>query len=254
VPVVEFAITLVHADIAVVHLHVLHEAAPVLQPLLHHAEANDKCQRSNHADGREGAHRGEREDGGEEEVEVGNASELLEDGLGEEGDDVVLGGGDVVGDVLERLLQGGVVAVHDAREARPADGASPVGGGARIAGVLVLGAKAGEGVEIAPPHAVPPAAAGTAHLGARCPLAPDFQLGRCRHCSPSMESRMGFLYRGANWTCNFGTQFVISSANKKTETKRNKEMKDQEIKQEEVADMEISRHGNLESAKTTHKL
>jgi len=222
----------VHADLAVVHLHVLDEAAPVLQPLLHHAEADDKGQGSNHADGREGAHRGEREDGGEEEVEVGDAPELLEDGLGEEGDDVVLGGGDVVGDVLERLLQGGVVAVDDAREARPADGASPVGGRARVAGgvPVLLGAEAGEGVEIAPPHAVPPPAAGTAHLGARCPSAPDFPamrmpaLQRLGRSNPGRDSYAAGRIGPATWR----DQFVISYQRIQ---KKKTEKKDGEIEQ-----------------------
>jgi hypothetical protein len=95
--------------------------------------------------------------------------------------------------------------------------------------VPVLGAEAGEGVEIAPPHAVPPPAAGTGHLGARCPSAPDFPAMRmpALQRSPSIESRMGFLRRGANWTCNLGNQFVISSAN----FKKKKKGEDKEIEQ-----------------------
>lgn len=167
-PVPKFTVTLVHADLTVVNFHVLHESSPVLQRLLDHTEPDNKCQRGDHADGGEGAHRGEGEDGGEEEVEVGHTAELLEDGLGEESEDVVLGGGDVVGGVLERLpaVEDRVVAVDDTREPRPADGAAVRGGGA---GSLVCGrgAEAGEGVELAPsqPVALPPA--GTGHLGSR---------------------------------------------------------------------------------------
>nr|ACN30709.1 unknown [Zea mays]ACN31390.1 unknown [Zea mays] len=46
---------------------------------------------------------------------------------------------------------------------------------------------------MAPTHAVLAAVDKTAHLGARCPSVLDFQLWRCRHCSPSIESRMRFL-------------------------------------------------------------
>lgn len=164
----KFTVTLVHADLAVVHLHVLHEPSPVLQGLLDHTEPDHKGQGGDHADGGEGADRGEREDGGKEEVEVGDAAELLEDGLGEEGEDVVLGGGDVVGGVLERLpaVEDGVVAVHDAREARAADGAAADGGGA--GGLVGVGlVEAGEGVELAPSQAV--ALPRTGHLGGLLP-------------------------------------------------------------------------------------
>lgn len=164
----KFTVTLVRANLAVVHFHVLHEPSPVLQGLLDHTEPDNKGQGSDHADGGEGADRGEREDGGEEEVEVGDAAELLEDGLGEEGEDVILGGGDVVGGVLERLpaVEDGVVAVHDAREARAADGAAADGGGP--GGLVGLGlAEAGEGVELAPSQAV--ALPRTGHLGGLLP-------------------------------------------------------------------------------------
>lgn len=170
-PVLEFAFALVDGNLAVVHFHVLHESPPVLDPFLDHTKPNNKSQRRDHADGGEGAHRGEREDGGEEEVEVGDAAELLEDGLGEEGEDVVLGRGDVVGRVLERLpaVHGGVVAVDDAREPRAADGAAALGGGPAAGGLVVAvgGAEAGEGVELAPSQAVAPPPAGTAHTGSR---------------------------------------------------------------------------------------
>lgn len=170
-PVLEFAFALVDGNLAVVHFHVLHESPPVLDPFLDHTKANNESQRRDHADGGEGAHRGEREDGGEEEVEVGDAAELLEDGLGEEGEDVVLGRGDVVGRVLERLpaVHGGVVAVDDAREPRAADGAAARGGGPAADGLVVAvgGAEAGEGVELAPSQAVAPPPAGTAHTGSR---------------------------------------------------------------------------------------
>lgn len=170
-PVLEFAVALVDGNLAVVHFHVLHESPPVLDPFLDHTKANNESQRRDHADGGEGAHRGEREDGGEEEVEVGDAAELLEDGLGEKGEDVVLGRGDVVGRVLERLpaVHGGVVAVDDAREPRAADGAAARGGGPAADGLVVAvgGAEAGEGVELAPSQAVAPPPAGTAHTGSR---------------------------------------------------------------------------------------
>uniref|UniRef100_A0A0A9D8N6 Uncharacterized protein n=1 Tax=Arundo donax TaxID=35708 RepID=A0A0A9D8N6_ARUDO len=175
-PVPELAITVVHGYLAVVHLHVLDEAPPILHPFLDHTEPDNEGQRRDHADGGEGADRGEREDGSEEEVEVGDAAELLEDGLGEEGDDVVLGGGDVVGGVLERLpaVQHRVVAVHDAGEPRAVDGGSAVAPGGGAPGIVgVGGAEAGEGVERAPPQAVSPPPAATTHLGARCPSAPD---------------------------------------------------------------------------------
>jgi hypothetical protein len=68
------------------------------------------------------------------------------------------------------------------------------------------GLKVGGGVRMAPTHAVLAEVDKTGHLGARCPSVLNFQLWRCRYCSPSIEARMGFLCHKrigpANWEIN----------------------------------------------------
>lgn len=103
-----------------IYLHVLHESPPILQGLLGHAQTNNKGQGGNHADSREGCNGCEGEDSSKEEIEIGDTSELFKDGFREEGYDVVLGGGNVIGWIIERFLtmEVGSIAVHHAGEAR----------------------------------------------------------------------------------------------------------------------------------------
>lgn len=138
------------ADLPFIHLHVLHEPPPILHGFLGHAQPYNEGQRGDHADGGEGRDWGEREDGGEEEVNVRDPPELFKNGLGEEGYDVVLGGGDIVRWVAERFpaVEAGLVAVHGAGESwtlESIEGIDGVGG---------IGIRTGtvEGVELAPPE------------------------------------------------------------------------------------------------------
>ena len=70
----------------------------ILDPFPRHTQPQHKNEGDDGAGGVEGGDEGDGlEDGGHEEVDVGVAFELQEEGEGDEGEEVVLGGGDVVG-------------------------------------------------------------------------------------------------------------------------------------------------------------
>ena len=130
-----------------VHANVLHKPAPILQGLFTHTKADDENERGDHAPFVERGEREDGEDGSDEEVEVGDAVELLVQAFGQECEHVVPGGGYVVGAVPKELggeVEMRLVAVDDAGVAWSVDDV-------RALIVESFGSEASEGVEMAFP-------------------------------------------------------------------------------------------------------
>ena len=81
---------------------------PVLDGLLNHGGHEHQDQRPHRRRPSEWRDGGEAEQGDGEKVDVGHPPELLEEGLWQEGDRTVLGGGDVVGLVVVAFTGGSV--------------------------------------------------------------------------------------------------------------------------------------------------
>ena len=89
------------------------EAAPVFNGFFDHGGSDDDDQRKDGADGGVRRQGSEGEGGADQEVDIGHAPELFEEGFGDEGDERVFRGGDVVGGVGERFGFEGVWLVDE---------------------------------------------------------------------------------------------------------------------------------------------
>jgi hypothetical protein len=96
----------------------LTETTPIFQSFFAHTDADHEDERGDETGSGIGRDGSESQSSSQEEVEIGNASELLEQSLGEEGEHIVLGSGDVVVPVLVRLhyMSLCLVAEHHSRE------------------------------------------------------------------------------------------------------------------------------------------
>jgi hypothetical protein len=96
----------------------LTETTPIFQSFFAHTDADHEDERGDETGSGIGRDGSESQSSSQEEVEIGNASELLEQSLGEEGEHIVLGSGDVVVHVLVRLhcMSLCLVAEHHSRE------------------------------------------------------------------------------------------------------------------------------------------
>jgi hypothetical protein len=96
----------------------LTETTPIFQSFFAHTDADHEDERGDETGSGIGRDGSESQSSSQEEVEIGNASELLEQSLGEEGERIVLGSGDVVVPVLVRLhcMSLCLVAEHHSRE------------------------------------------------------------------------------------------------------------------------------------------
>jgi hypothetical protein len=96
----------------------LTETTPIFQSFFTHTDADHEDERGDETGSGVGRDGSESQSSSQEEVEIGNASELLEQSLGEEGEHIVLGSGDVVVPVLVRLhcMSLCLVAEHHSRE------------------------------------------------------------------------------------------------------------------------------------------